>query len=104
MFEKGLLSEDDFFTDLNKRIFRYLKNAYECGDIYLSGINGEFTEDEVGRISHIKVQRMRFTVNGDNELEESIASLKKSIDKKNSEKTNTIDSLNERLAKLRSGG
>lgn len=100
-FENGLLSEEDFVTDLNKRIFSFLKQAYEAGDDNLVALNELFNEEEVGRISLIKVHRMKLNDNGDLALEESIKSLKRSVEKKNSEKTNTIDSLNERLSKLR---
>ena len=101
VFTKQLLYEDDFLTDFNRRIFKYLKSAFESGDSLLGGINAEFSEDEIGRISQMKVGRMKFSSNGDGELDECIDSLKKSVQKKNSEKTNTIDDLNERLRLLR---
>ena len=59
-------------------------------------------EDEVGRISKMKVARMGFK-NGDDVLTESIAALKKSMERQKAKKTDTIDSLNELLKKKREG-
>ena len=78
VFENGMLDENDFFTDLNKRIFAYLRSAYDEGDEKLVGINERFTPEEVGRMSRIKISRMDLS-NGDDVLEESVASLKRSV-------------------------
>ena len=101
VFDKELLSEDNFLTDLNKRIFNYLKNAYAEGDEHLISINSEFNQEEIGRISRMKVRRMELSSNGDEVLNECIDNLKKSVDKKTSEKTDTIDKLKEILLKKR---
>ena len=103
IFRESLLTEDEFLTDLNRRIFVYLKQAYEDQDVLLGGMNSCFSEEEMGRISQIKVARMKLSANGDGELDQCIQSLKKAVQKKNSEKTNTIDGLNERLKMLRGG-
>ena len=88
-------------TDLNRRIFSYIKRAYEEGDDNLIAINDEFTQDEIGRISRMKIRRMELSSNDESVLTECIDNLKKSVYKKISEKTDTIDKLNEILSKKR---
>jgi DNA primase len=101
VFEENLLSADNFITDLNKRIFSYIERAYNEGDENLITINEEFTLEEIGRISRMKIRRMELSSNDDDVLYECIDNLKKSVDKKESEKTDTIDKLNELLSKMR---
>ena len=101
IFTEELLAEENFMTDLNKRIFSYVKRAYNDGDEHLIAMNEEFTQDEIGRISRMKIRRMELSSNDDSVLLECIDNLKKSVDKKTSEKTDTIDKLNEILSKKR---
>ncbi len=93
VFEKGLLNEDDFFTDLNRRIFNYLKGAYFNSDDSHVDIDEYFTPDERGRMTKMKVSRMELTENGDDVLMDSIEKLRRSVSKKNNEKNNSIDDL-----------
>ena len=92
VFDEGLVSEEDFFTDLNRRIFSYIKKSYDDGDNF-ADINEIFTPEEVGRITKIKLARMNLAENGDTVLYESVNSLKSSMQKKNTTKTVTPDSL-----------
>jgi DNA primase len=101
IFSEELLTEENFMTDFNKRIFSYIKRAYNEGDEHLIAMNDEFTQDEMGRISRMKIRRMELSSNDDIVLLECIDNLKKSVDKKTSEKTDTIDKLNEILSKKR---
>ena len=101
VFDDKLLNADDFITDLNKRIFTYVERAYKEGDEHLIAINEEFTPDEIGRISRMKIRRMELSANDDAVLSECIDNLKKSVEKKVSEKTDTIDKLNEILSRKR---
>lgn len=100
-FDNNLLSVDDFVTDLNKRIFSYIEKAYKDGDEHFITINDEFTQDEIGRISRMKIRRMQLSSNDDAVLTECIENLKRSVDKKTSEKTDTVDKLEELLSKKR---
>ena len=101
VFGEKLLNVDDFVTDLNKRIFQYIQKAYLEGDEHFITMNDEFTQDEIGRISRMKIRRMELSSNDDSVLIDCIDNLKKSVDKKSSEKTDTIDKLNELLSKKR---
>ena len=92
VFANALLCEDDFFTDLNKRIFSYVKQSYDNQDVF-SDPNEIFTPQEVGRITKIKLARMNLVNNGDKVLDESIKALKSSMQKKSAEKATSADEL-----------
>ena len=102
IFKNELLTEDDFVTDLNRRVFAYIRRAYETGDDSFTSINDEFTQDEIGRISRMKIRRMELSSNDDSVLYESINNLKKSVEKKNSKDTTTVGDLEALLSKIRS--
>ena len=100
VFSSMLLSEDDFVTDLNKRVFLYLKDAYNSSDSHLTTLSEVFSEEEVGRISRMKVSRMQFN-NSDDVLLDAIDSLKKAVARDSAKKTVNLDSLNEILKRKR---
>ena len=93
VFEEGLVDEADFFTDLNKRIFCYLRDAYHSGDESHLDMDACFTPDERGRITKMKLNRMELTENGVDVLLEIIDRLRRSVSKKNNEKNSSLDSL-----------
>ena len=99
VFEENLLTEDDFFTGFNKRVFRYIK------DIYFGNTNEDmnevFTVEEVGRITKMKIVRMELTDNGDVILSESIKSLKSSMKKQFNNEPKSIDDLKNLINTLR---
>ena len=101
VFEKAILSEENFFTALNKRIFNYISDAYENGDVF-PNLNEIFTPEEIGRITKIKNERMRLDNNGDDVLLESINALKSSMEKKTAKSATTFDQLSELINKMRS--
>ena len=97
---EGMLSEDDFFTEFNKRVFLFFKeHSGAVNELPL--LDEFFTPDEVGRITRMRLARADFTDNGDVTLEESIANLKNSVSKKKSKQTNTMEELNAILARKR---
>lgn len=100
VFDNDRLTENDFFTDFNKRVFEYVRSSYKNGDNMID-INDAFTSDEVGRITKMKINRMQFTDNGESVLVDCIENLKNSVDKKKTEKTNTYEGLEALLAKRR---
>nr|MBE6545598.1 DNA primase [Oscillospiraceae bacterium] len=101
VFDEGLVSADDFFTDLNRRIFEYLKNAYfNEGDSHYD-VDECFSPDERGRMSRMKLSRMELSENGDAVLRDSIEKLKKSVSKKNNEKNNSIENLSKLIEQKR---
>ena len=100
VFEGKLISEEDFFTDLGKRVFNWIGEAYRIGG-ELPDPNESFSPDEVGRIIKMKISRMQLTDNGERVLYDCIDALKKSVSKKTSSQTNTYEGLNAILAKKR---
>ncbi len=100
VFSGNLLSENDFYTEFNKRVFSYLSSSYSRDDS-MTDINDVFTSDEVGRITKMKINRMQLTDNGEKVLIDCINNLKTSVDKKKSEKTNTYEGLQALLNKKR---
>ena len=101
VFDKSLLSAEDFITDLNKRIFEYLKNAYFNADDSHTDIDEKFNADEVGRITKMKISRMALSDNGEQVLIDTINSLKRAVGKKISQQTNTYEGLNRLLENKR---
>ena len=99
VFEEALVYEEDFFTDFNRRVYKYLKSTY-YGEIGEADVNLHFNADEVGRITKMKVSRMD-TENGVDVLLDSIALLKDAVEKKRSENTVTVDALNDLLNTMR---
>ena len=100
VFREGLLTEDDFFTALNKKIFKFLKTAYEKQDDRLVSMSEEFTPEEMGRISKMKIQRMELSSNGEEVLLECIANLKSSVADKHCS-ANPLDRLNDLIKRKR---
>ena len=94
VFEDALVGEADFFTDLNRRIFLYLKKAYSESNEHLYDINDAFSSDEMGRISRMKISRMNIS-NGDDVLLESISALKKAVQSNASGQTTTMSALDD---------
>lgn len=99
VFEGKLLTENDFYTDLNRRIFIYLRDCYESG--IAPNLDENFSTEEVGRVTKMKLARMDLTENGDAVLEEAIASLKSSMQKKSAEGTSTMDALTSLIERMR---
>lgn len=100
VFEEELINAEDFFTELNRRIFTYIKNSYSASDSF-SDLNEHFTPEEVGRITKLKLSRMNLENNGDGVLRESINSLKSSMQKKSAENVTTADALAKLISKYR---
>ncbi len=101
VFDTSQLTSDDFLTALGKRIFEYLHTSYISGDDAHLDMNEVFSEDEVGRITRMKIARMQLTDNGREVLTDAIAALRKSVDKKASQQTNTYEGLNRLIARKR---
>jgi DNA primase len=93
-FEGGLVSETDFYTDFNRRVFRFLKENYVPSSADTPDFNEAFSAEEVGRIMKMKLLRMELAENGPSVLKESIDSLRNSVMKKSAEKISSFDDLN----------
>lgn len=101
VFDEQLLIPEDFFTELNRRVFVYLQDAYMERDDSHSDINEFFTPDETGRITRMKLSRMGLTENGTQVLLDGIATLKNSVRKKKAESNPSFEGLAKLLSDKR---
>ena len=100
VFEQQLLTANDFYTELNKRIFEFIKKCYDL-DEGVDDLNESFTPEEIGRITKMKINRMQLAENGPSVLTESINSLHASMQRKNAEAVSSIDDLNKLINSMR---
>ena len=99
VIKNSLLDDKDFFTDFGKRVFQYalsLENEGASEDINLL-----FTPEEVGRITKMKLSRMKLTENGDEAFFESVDMLKASIKKKRVGNLSSVSELDNFLNSIR---
>lgn len=75
-----LLSEEDFKTELGKRVFLFIREGEENGGFAPELLDSEFSPDEVGRITKMRVSRMQLSQNGENAFREAVVALKDAID------------------------
>ena len=101
VFESDMLTEDDFLTELNRRFFVYMRDAYREREDQHHDLDELFTAEEIGRLYKMKLSRMQLTDNGEGVLVDTVNSLKEAVRKKTSEKTNTMDALNKLLMQKR---
>lgn len=77
------LSSDNFVTSLCKRIFESVSNAFkECGKYDIGYIQGDFSIDEISRITKMVASREMLSNNDENELNNLIDSLLSEKNKK----------------------
>ena len=99
--EDRLISPQDFYTELNRRIYEALLECYYEGKELSSIMNERFSPDEVGRIKRMQISRMSLTNNGDDVLVDLISCLKNSVRRATTQKTNTIDGLSSLIDSLK---
>ena len=77
--EPPLLTENDFFTDLGKRVFAFIRDTEKEDGFDSAMLDTAFTPDEVGRIAGMRVGRLRLSDNGSAVFDECVAALKEAI-------------------------
>lgn len=71
------LSENDFFTSFGKKIFaKIIELTDETGKFEFGMLGEDFSPDEMGRITEMRIRRERLSVNSEDILEDSIKKLK----------------------------
>ena len=76
------LTEDDFVTDFNRRVFGKIMEVYRDGGRFDVGrMNEFFTPDEMSRISKMIADRTKLTGNGEKELTVTLAALRRESDR-----------------------
>ena len=102
VFSENLINESDFYTEFNRKVFDFIKRTHFSPEKdSLPDLNGEFSPEEIGRITKMKISRMELTDNGSAVLEESILLLKKSLNQKLATSTGNIDQLNNLINSIR---
>ena len=75
--QEPLLTEEDFVTELGRRVFCFLRDTANAGEEFDSAmLDSVFSPDEVGRISGMRVGRMRLSDNGEAVFLECVKELK----------------------------
>ncbi len=99
---EGGLTEQDFFTELGRRVFVYIRDA-EAKDGFREAMMSEsFTPDEMGRLTRMRVKRMELSDNGSEVFAESVATLKRLVSERRSADSGTgKDKLQDILNKKR---
>ena len=99
--EEKPVTPDDFYTELNRRIFETLLECYYEGLDFAIVRNERFTPDEVGRIMRMQISRMELSNNGEDVLSDLISCLKSSLERESSQRTNTFDGLSSLINSLK---
>ncbi len=100
-FAEQLLTEDDFFTDLGRRVFCYLRDAEAEDGFNESLMSADFTPEEMGRVARMRVGRMQLTDNGREVLLDAIQTLRQLVKEKISEERGADRASFEALLKRR---
>lgn len=101
VFSGELLSEEDFFTELNRRFFVYLRQAHAAHTDPNASLDETFSPAEIGRITKMKLARMELTDNGDEVLADAVLRLKEAVRRTQSKETTTLDDLSSLILSLR---
>ena len=71
------LSDNDFFTSFGKKVFsKIVELTDETGKFEFGMLGEDFSPDEMGRITEMRIRRERLSVNSEEILEDSIKKLK----------------------------
>ena len=100
VFGEGLLTEADFFSELNKNVFIFLSECFKKDADFIDDVNSVFPPEACGRIMKMKLTRMELADNGPSVLKECIESLKNQMQKKSTENISTFDGLANLLSSL----
>lgn len=88
---KTELTEDDFVTEFNRRVFqRLIERGSEGG---FGAFADEFSPEEISRMSSMLVARQELTDNSERVFEESVKSLKNAVAESREKTDGDIDSL-----------
>ena len=77
-----VLSEDDFYTAFNRRVFVAVRDRIGDEDWEISALNEDFSPDEIGRIYGMRNRRMQLTDNGDKLFSDCVAALREAVSEK----------------------
>lgn len=93
------LREDDFLTELGRRLFRFTAENAESGTFQFGLLNGAFTPDEVSRAAKMLAERADLSVNDGETFDSYVTALRE----EGTRHGEGADSLEAVLARRRSG-
>lgn len=79
--EKGLLSEDMFFSELNRRLYQKIMQCHEAGGFDFGMLSDNFTVEEIAKFEEMIKKRRDLTNNGESAFFEAVSELKKEAEK-----------------------
>lgn len=101
--DSAVLCGEDFFTDLGRRFFNFLLAAEKDGGFAPAMLDSEFSPDEIGRITKMRVGRMSLAENGEAVFEECVSTLKRLTQAERDKDTQmSKDDLSDFINRLRS--
>ena len=96
------LKAEDFFTEFGKRVFtRILEADAEHGGFDLSDFNGDFTVEEVGRLSGLEAARAALSVNDAAILSENVKTLREEVRRQNRGEEDLLGEIGDLIAAKR---
>ena len=96
------LTEEDFYTDFGKRVFREIMALQRSDGGFLLELLGEsFTPEEMGRLQRMEQKRRMLTENGIAVLRSSIETLRAGTRREESRETSSADFLAQKRAAFR---
>lgn len=101
-FSENVLTENDFFTELGRRVFTYMRDA-EAGEGFSESMMSEaFSPEEMGRIARMRVGRMQLTDNGREVFLDAVSTLRRLVSEKTTQESGVSrESFNELLKRRR---
>ncbi len=96
------LSADDFVTDLGRRLFSFITDAYRSGGFDLGMLSAEFSQEEVSRATKFLTEREKLSDNSQKVFDETVANLRGESAKK-SGGDDMLDVINRRKKKPADG-
>ncbi|MBR2951927.1 MAG: DNA primase [Clostridia bacterium] len=101
-FSENVLTENDFFTELGRRVFTYMRDA-EAGEGFSESMMSEaFSPEEMGRIARMRVGRMQLTDNGREVFSDAVSKLRRLVSEKTTQESGVSrESFNELLKRRR---
>ena len=99
---EGYLSTDDFFTEFGKKVFAFISENTQNGNLDESQIDNYFSPEEVGRITQMKISRMSLENNDKGVYKDIVDRMKQMVrEKKNADSVSSLEDLNDIINKKR---
>ncbi len=96
------LTTEDFFTEFGKKVFAFISENTQNGNLDESQIDNCFSPEEVGRITQMKISRMSLENNDKGVYKDIVDRMKQMVrEKKNADSISSLEDLNDIINKKR---